>query len=97
MRFESIHLPAYGPFTDAYLDLREGTGRREIVYGPNEAGKSSLLRAICDFLFGIHPQTQEDFVHGLPDSHWASPVQTSKQVLPLHTYGLQSRVPDDKH
>jgi uncharacterized protein YhaN len=63
MRFESIHLPAYGPFTDAYLDLREGTGRLEIVYGPNEAGKSSLLRAICDFLFGIHPQTQEDFVH----------------------------------
>jgi uncharacterized protein YhaN len=63
MRFEAIHLPAYGPFTDASLDLREGTGRLEVVYGPNEAGKSSLLRAICDFLFGIHPQTRDDFLH----------------------------------
>jgi uncharacterized protein YhaN len=63
MRFEAIHLPAYGPFTDASLDLREGVGRLEVVYGPNEAGKSSLLRAICDFLFGIHPQTLDNFVH----------------------------------
>ena len=63
MRFEAIHLPAYGPFTDASLDLRDGTGKLEVVYGPNEAGKSSLLRAICDFLFGIHPQTRDNFVH----------------------------------
>jgi uncharacterized protein YhaN len=63
MRFEAIHLPAYGPFTDASLDLREGMGRLEVVYGPNEAGKSSLLRAICDFLFGIHPQTRDNFLH----------------------------------
>jgi uncharacterized protein YhaN len=63
MRFAAIHLPAYGPFTDASLDLREGAGRLEVVYGPNEAGKSSLLRAICDFLFGIHPQTRDDFLH----------------------------------
>ncbi|MGA2325019.1 MAG: AAA family ATPase [Bryobacteraceae bacterium] len=63
MRFEGIHLPAYGPFTDASLDLREGMDRLEVVYGPNEAGKSSLLRAICDFLFGIHPQTRDNFVH----------------------------------
>ncbi len=63
MRFEAIRLPAYGPFTDASLDLREGAGRLEVVYGPNEAGKSSLLRAICDFLFGIHPQTHDNFLH----------------------------------
>jgi len=63
VRFQSIHLPAYGPFTDTSLDLREGTGKLEIVYGPNEAGKSSLLRAICDFLFGIHAQTRDNFMH----------------------------------
>ena len=63
MRFELIQLPAYGPFTNASLDLRAGAGRLEVVYGPNEAGKSSLLRAISDFLFGIPGQTRDNFVH----------------------------------
>ena len=63
MRFEAIHIPAYGPFTNASLDLREGRGRLEVIYGPNEAGKSSLLRAISDFLFGIPGQTHDNFLH----------------------------------
>jgi len=63
MRLNAIHLPAYGPFTGASLDLSEGQGRLEVVYGPNEAGKSSLLRAISDFLFGIPGQTRDDFLH----------------------------------
>jgi uncharacterized protein YhaN len=63
MRFEVIDLPAYGPFTNASLNLREGRGKLEVVYGPNEAGKSSLLRAISDFLFGIPGQTHDTFVH----------------------------------
>ena len=63
MRFQAIQLPAYGPFTDTSLDLRDGAGKLEIVYGPNEAGKSSLLRAVCDFLFGIHAQTRDNFLH----------------------------------
>jgi hypothetical protein len=40
---------------------------------------------------------QEDFVHCFPDTHWVSLVQRSKQVLPLHRYGLQLRVPDVTH
>jgi uncharacterized protein YhaN len=63
VRFEVVHLPAYGPFTDASLDLTGGQQKLEIVYGPNEAGKSSLLRALSDFLFGIPGQTHDDFVH----------------------------------
>lgn len=63
MRFEAIHIPTYGPFTNASLDLREGKGRLEVIYGPNEAGKSSLLRAISDFLFGIPGQTHDNFLH----------------------------------
>ena len=63
MRFQAIQLPAYGPFTDASLDLRDGAGKLEIVYGPNEAGKSSLMRAISDFLFGVPAQTRDDFLH----------------------------------
>jgi len=34
-----------------------------VIYGSNEAGKSSLLRAIRDLLFGIHAQSPDGFLH----------------------------------
>lgn len=63
MRFEHLSVPAYGPFTG--FELRLPTGGRDfhLIYGPNEAGKSSLLRAIRDLLYGIHGQTDDNFLH----------------------------------
>jgi uncharacterized protein YhaN len=64
VRLDTLDLIAYGPFTDVRLDfVRPFT----IVYGPNEAGKSSALRALLDGLFGIHPQTSESFIHAYPN------------------------------
>ncbi len=48
------------PFTGARLDFGNPF---TIVYGLNEAGKTSALRALLDGLFGIHAQTPESFVH----------------------------------
>lgn len=63
MRFDRLHIPAFGPFTG--LDIRfPSTGvDLHIIHGPNEAGKSSLLRAIRDLLFGIHGQSSDNFLH----------------------------------
>ncbi len=63
MRFQRLQIPAFGPFT--HLDLRFPAlpGDLHVVYGANEAGKSSLLRAIRDLLFGIHGQSSDDFLH----------------------------------
>lgn len=67
MRFDRITLPAYGPFTDLTLAFNKpATGDFHIVLGRNEAGKTNLLNAIHDFLFGIHAQTAADFVHAKP-------------------------------
>lgn len=63
MRFLKLNLTAFGPFTDASLDLSSGEHGLHVIYGPNEAGKSSSLRAITDFFFGIHARTSDDFVH----------------------------------
>ncbi len=64
MRFASLRIPAYGPFTNFALDLpRSATGDLHILHGPNEAGKSSLLRAIRALLFGIPAQTPDNFRH----------------------------------
>ena len=81
MRFHAIHLPAYGPFTDTSLHLQDGAGKLEIVYGTNEAGKSSLLRAICDFLFGIHPQTRDNFLHAYPALRIRASIERSGNRL----------------
>ncbi len=63
MRLLELLLCAYGPFTDVSLDLSAGSEGLHIIYGPNEAGKSSTLRAITDLLYGIPLRTTDDFRH----------------------------------
>ena len=60
MRLETLRLIAYGPFTDKPLDFGS---QFTIVYGRNEAGKTSALRALRDGLFGIPGQTADAFLH----------------------------------
>lgn len=67
MRFLELHLPAYGPFTNVSLDLSQGRQGLHVVYGPNEAGKSSALRAIRALLFGMPERTHDNFVHDYRD------------------------------
>lgn len=63
MRIEALHLMAFGPFTDKVLDFSQGKEGFHLVYGNNEAGKSSALRALRCLLFGIPVRTQDDFIH----------------------------------
>ena len=46
MRINRLHLIAYGPFSDTTLDFADRRSAFHLVYGPNEAGKSSALRAL---------------------------------------------------
>lgn len=66
MRIHKLRLIAFGPFTDASLDFSSGSHGLHIVYGSNEAGKSSSLRAISDLLYGMHQRTPDNFVHPYP-------------------------------
>ena len=63
MRFQSLQIPAFGPFTNLDLQFPNQPGDLHVIYGANEAGKSSLLRAIRDLLFGIHAQSSDNFLH----------------------------------
>lgn len=53
MRFLKLDLLAFGPFTNVSLSLERGDFGLHLVYGPNEAGKSSALRALTQLLYGI--------------------------------------------
>lgn len=67
MRLGTLELVAFGPFTNVSLDLSAGApGGFHLVFGPNEAGKSTSLRAVKGLLFGI-PETSPD-AHSHPAS-----------------------------
>lgn len=63
MRIDRLDLLAYGPFTDQSLDLTDGNSGLHLIYGDNEAGKSTSLRALIAWLFGIPPRTNDNFLH----------------------------------
>ena len=63
MKILRLDLIAFGPFTECALRFNGGNPGFHIVYGPNEAGKSSALRALRQMLFGIPARTADDFIH----------------------------------
>lgn len=63
MRIIRLELKAFGPFTDRVLDFSTERPGLHIVYGPNEAGKSSCLRALKALFFGIPARTNDSFLH----------------------------------
>lgn len=63
MKLLRLDLEAFGPFTDETLDLEAGSEGLHLIYGPNEAGKSSALRALQQLFFGIPERSSDAFVH----------------------------------
>jgi len=63
MKIREIRLIAFGPFNDVRIDLSGGKEGLHIIYGPNEAGKSSALRALKHMLYGIPERSLDDFLH----------------------------------
>ncbi len=65
MRIARLQLPAYGHFKDKQLDFGESPATDfHILYGTNEAGKSTLLHSITELLYGIHLQSRAKFRYG---------------------------------
>ena len=63
MKILELDLRAFGPFANAKLNLAEGNEGMHILYGPNEAGKSSALRALKCLLFRIPKNSADNFLH----------------------------------
>ena len=65
MRIQKLELERYGHFTGKTLEFRPDANLH-VVYGANEAGKTSALNAFADLLFGFPARTQYNFVHDNP-------------------------------
>ena len=70
MRLDQLDLTRYGRFTDRSLTFAPpapGKPDLHIIYGPNEAGKSTLFSAWLDLLFGIPTRSPYGFLHTGPN------------------------------
>jgi uncharacterized protein YhaN len=77
MRFDFLNLKAFGHFTDYEL-LFDQAKNFHLIYGPNEAGKSTTLRSITHFLYGFPGQTKDSFLHNNTKLRIEGQLQNSK-------------------
>jgi len=79
MRFERIDLDRYGCFTGQKITFgpAASNGDFHIVYGPNEAGKSTLRDACIDFLYGFPNKTTYNFLHNYEALQLGAAISTA--------------------
>ena len=63
MRFESLTLENYGRTKETILEFPASPGLA-LIFGPNEAGKSTSLEAISDFLYGVPERSARGQIFG---------------------------------
>ncbi|HSW05638.1 ATP-binding protein [Aquabacterium sp.] len=95
MRFERISLLRYGGFTDAVLELPRSDIDFHLIVGANEAGKSTMRRALSELLFGIDARTPFGWKHGYPDMRLAARVSRGSEQLDfIRTKGNKNTLRD---
>ncbi len=63
MKLKLLELKAFGPFTGHTLVFNSEEPGLHIIFGQNEAGKSSALRALKALFYGFPQQTPDNFLH----------------------------------
>ena len=83
MRFQRLDLLRYGHFTEKHIELPSRPSDFHILYGPNEAGKSTALAAIEDLLFGIPGTSPYTFLHANNTLRIGALLQQEDKTLEL--------------
>lgn len=100
MRLERLDLTRYGRFTGKSLSFAPpvpGGADLHIVYGPNEAGKSTLFSAWLDLLFGIPLRSRYDFLHPGPTMQIGARLTHASGTLELRRLKRQNASLLDGH
>lgn len=79
MKIRRLDLIAFGPFDGTELDL--SAPGLQVVYGPNEAGKSTALRSIVGLLYGIPHRTGDAHRHRTTDLRIGAVIEHGDQVI----------------
>ena len=83
MRLRNLDLVRYGCFTDSSIELPARSADFHIVFGPNEAGKSTALTAIGDLLFGIPTRSPYNFLHAYKSMRIGAELENGSSSLEI--------------
>lgn len=83
MRFRRLSLERFGRFEDCELTFRDGTPDLHIVYGANEAGKTTSMAAVSDLLFGFEMRSRYNFRFDYPLLRVGAVLEEDGRVLPV--------------
>ena len=81
MRIGRLDLLRYGRFTEVPLGLPVHDPDVHILFGPNEAGKSTALAAIEDMLFGIPHNSPLNFLHDYTSMRIGAVLENDEETL----------------
>ena len=81
MRLRRLDLLRFGHFTDRSFEFPVGERDFHIVFGSNEAGKSTALSAIEALLFGVPPRSPYGFLHDYPRIRIGALLESGQESL----------------
>jgi uncharacterized protein YhaN len=81
MKINKLFLKAFGCFTDKNLDFSSQDRGLNIIFGPNEAGKSTAMRALNSFFFGFGHTSPDAYAHGYKDLAVGAVLETEQGRL----------------
>ena len=81
MRLRRLDFVRYGRFTDHSFELPAGASDLHILFGPNEAGKSTALSGIEDMLFGVPVHSPYNFLHDYSSMRIGGVVENDQASL----------------
>lgn len=81
MRFRQLSLERFGHFDGCDLNFRGGAPDLHVIYGTNEAGKTTSMAAVTDLLFGFEPRSRYNFTFDYPMLRIGAVVEEDDRVL----------------
>ena len=81
MRINRLDMFRYGRFTDTSLEFPVQNPDVQIVFGPNEVGKSTALAAIEDVLFGIPHNSVLNFHHDYASMRIGAVLENGNETM----------------
>lgn len=90
MKIRALHIHAYGALSDVSFDFN-GPPALDLIYGRNEAGKSTTLRAISAFFYGFS-KSRDTYVHRFSQLRVSAALETNEgEILALERRTEQSK------
>lgn len=81
MRLQQLALIRYGKFTEQRLNFPRSERDFHLIVGANEAGKSTLRRAVAELLYGMPLRSDMDFLHPLPELRLGAVIESAAGEL----------------